>query len=377
MSNGFERKTRTEIVADMQAKAKNLWGNDINLTINTFIGIFIHLISYPISLLWLGLEAIYNAMDINAAEGQDLDNLAKKIGIRRYSSAKAVGEVTFTGDNNVLIPAGFQVETDEDEPKIFETTEQVIITSGSITVEIISIEGGSEYNVTSNTITKMTEVLAGIDDVTNEAETFGGRDRETDTELRERYFQSLDRAGGSTTTSVRANVLEETETSDCIILENINMEVDGNGLPAKSFETIVFGGANQAIADAIFEKKPAGIEPYGSITEIVVDDSGNNQDVSFSRAAGIDIYVEVDLVTSEDYPADGDAQVIDEIETYINSLSINENVIYRKIIDVIFNVTGVIDVNALYIDTVDPPTGEANITIGFREVSDIGSVVIT
>jgi uncharacterized phage protein gp47/JayE len=374
--NGFERKTRVEIVDDMKAKVRNLWSNDINLGNNSLLGLLIQLFSYPISLLWLGLEAVYNAMDINAAEGQDLDNLAKKIGIRRYSSAKAVGEVTFTGDNNVLIPEGFQVETDEDEPKVFETTEQVIITTGSITVEIISTEGGSEYNVPSNTITEMTEVLAGIDGVTNAAETFGGRDRETDTELRERYFQSLDRAGGSTTTSVRANVLEETETSDCIILENITMEVDGNGLPPKSFETIVFGGTNQAIADAIFEKKPGGIEPFGSITETVTDASGNSQNVGFSRATGINIYIEAELITNSDYPADGDSQVISEIESYINSLSINENVIYRKIIDVIFNVQGVIDVNALHIDTVDPPTGEANITIGFREVSDFGGAVI-
>jgi uncharacterized phage protein gp47/JayE len=374
--NGFERKTRVEIVDDMKAKVRNLWSNDINLGNNSLLGLLIQLFSYPISLLWFGLEAIYNAMDINAAVGQDLDNLAKKIGIRRYSSAKAVGEVTFTGDNNVLIPEGFRVETDEDEPKVFETTEQVIITSGSITVEIVSIEGGSGYNVPSNTITEMTEVLAGIDDVTNAAETFGGRDRETDTELRERYFQSLDRAGGSTTTSVRANVLEETETSDCIILENITMEVDSNGLPPKSFEAIVFGGTNQAIADAIFDKKPGGIEPFGSITETVIDASGNNQDVGFSRAAGINIFLEVDLVTGDDYPADGDSQVVSEIEKYINSLSINEDVIYRKIIDVIFNVPGVVDVNALYVDTVDPPTEEANITIGFREVSDVGGVVI-
>ena len=374
--NGFERKTRVEIVSDMKAKAKNLFGNDINLNVNSPLGIIIQLISYPTSLLWFGLEAIYNAMDINAAVGQDLDNLAKKIGIRRYSSAKAVGEVTFTGDNNVLIPEGFQVETEEDEPKVFQTTEQVIITSGSITVEIVSIEGGSEYNVPSNTITEMTEVSAGIDDVTNAAETFGGRDRETDTELRERYFQSLDRAGGSTTTSVRANVLEETETSDCIILENITMEVDGNGLPPKSFETIVFGGTNQAITNAIFEKKPGGIEPFGSITETVIDASGNSQNVGFSRATGINIYIKAELITNSDYPADGDNQVISEIEDYINSLSINENVIYRKIIDVIFNVPGVVDVNALYVDTVDSPTGESNITIEFREVSDVGGVVI-
>ncbi|MFP4017562.1 MAG: baseplate J/gp47 family protein [Halanaerobiales bacterium] len=373
MSNGFERKTRTEIVEDMQAKAKNLWGNDINLAINTLIGIFIHLISYPISLLWFGLEAIYNAMDINAASGQDLDNKAKLIGITRYSGQKSVGEVTFTGDDGTFIPEGFQIETDETEAKVYETTEEVVISDGTATAEIISLENGSEYDVSADTITKMTEVISGIDSLTNNNQTLGGRDRENDTELRERYFDSLDRPGGSTTSSIRANILEETEASACIVLENITMEEDDDGLPPKSFESIVYGGATQSIADAIFEKKPAGIEPFGETSVIVTDDSLNEQIVAFSRATPVDIYFEIDLATNSDFPSDGNDQVIENVVDYIDNLSISDNVIYHKVIDVIFDVTGVEDVTTLYIGTDENPTGETNITIDSREVSETES----
>lgn len=374
--NGFERKTRPEIVEDMQAKAKNLFGNDINLAVNAVIGILIQLLSYPISLLWFGLEAVYNAMNINEAEGQDLDNLAKKIGIKRFSGQKATGEVTevtFEGDNGTVIPEGFQVETDEKEEKVFQTTSEVVITNGSVTVEIISVEEGSQNNVPANTITKTTEVISGIDSVTNNQQTLGGRDRESDTELRQRYFDSLDRPGGSTTTAIRANILEETQASACIVLENVTMQVDSEGLPRKSFESIVYGGTNENIAQAIFEKKPAGIEPFGSITEIVTDSSNNNHQIKFSRATPINIYFDMDLDTNGDYPLNGNEQVTEMLVNYISSVGVGENVIYNKIIDIIFNIEGINDIIRLKIGKVPSPTSEDNIEIQSREVAETES----
>lgn len=371
--NGFERKTRPEIVEDMQAKAKNLFGNDINLAVNAVIGILIQLLSYPISLLWFGLEAVYNAMNINEAEGQDLDNLAKKIGIKRFSGQKATGEVTFEGDNGTVIPEGFQVETDEKEEKVFQTTSEVVITNGSVTVEIISVEEGSQNNVPANTITKTTEVISGIDSVTNNQQTLGGRDRESDTKLRQRYFDSLDRPGGSTTTAIRANILEETQASACIVLENVTMQVDSEGLPRKSFESIVYGGTNENIAQAIFEKKPAGIEPFGSITEIVTDSSNNNHQIKFSRATPINIYFDMDLDTNGDYPLNGNEQVTEMLVNYISSVGVGENVIYNKIIDIIFNIEGINDIIRLKIGKVPSPTSEDNIEIQSREVAETDS----
>lgn len=371
MSNGFERKTRVEIVNDMQAKARNLFGSDINLGTNSPLGILIQLISYPLSLLWFALENVYNAMDINAATGQDLDNMAKKIGIRRFPSQRAVGEVTFTGDNGTLIEEGFQVETDEDVPKIFETTSDVRIEAGTATVEIISLEGGSKYNVPANTITETTEVLSGIDSVNNDAEIIGGRDRETDTQLRERYLNSLDKTGGSTTNAIRAKILGDTDASDCIVLENYTEVTDGNGLPPKSVEAIVYGGTDADIATAVLDSKAGGIETSGTETHLITDDSGQEQTINFERATLVDIYVDITLNTDSDYA--GDDEVISEMINYIDSLQINEDVIYQKFVDVAFNVDGVVDVTDLVIGTSASPTGTSNIAIGFREVANISA----
>ena len=372
--NGFERKTRVEIVEDMQAKARNLFGNNVNLQTNSPLGILIQLVSYPMSLLWFGLENIYNAMDINTADGQDLDNLAKKIGIQRFSSQKAVGEVTFTGDNLTIIPENFQVETDEEVPKVYETTEEVVISGGSATAEIISVEGGSEYNVTAGTITETTEVLSGIDSVTNSAETIGGRDRETDSELRERYLASLDKTGGSTTNAIRAKILEDTDASDCIVLENVTLTTDANGLPAKSVEAIVYGGTDEDIATAILNSKAGGIETSGDETYLITDSSGQEQTINFERATPVDIFVDITIEKDANY--EGDTELENEIIGYVESLLINQDVIYQKFVDVAFNIDGVTDVTALAIDTSDNPTATDNITIGFREVADISTAEI-
>jgi hypothetical protein len=168
------------------------------------------------------------------------------------------------------------------------------------------------------------------------------------------------------------------------------MSTDSNGLPPKSFESIVYGGVNENIAQAIFDKKPAGIESFGNISVLLDDDSGNEQAVGFSRASGINIYVNMDVSTDSNlFPSDGNTQIKDEIIEFIGGelsdgsysmgLSISEDVFYNKIIDLIFNVTGVEDVNTLYIGISSSPTGEANISVNFREVAltDSSWIVIT
>lgn len=382
MSVGFDRKTRVEIVDDMKAKAKNLFGNDVNLAINSPLGILIQLFSYPLSLLWLALEKIYNAMSYKTATGQDLDNRAKNIGITRHPAAKATGEVEFTGDEGVNIPEGYILETDSDPAIQFETTEEVTIDStGTAIAEIVAVEAGSSGNVSANTITEIVNPISGLDSVKNPNPSQGGRNRETDSELRLRYEDSLDRPGGSTANSIRANILERTEASNCLVLENVNNidNANGNGLPAKSFEAVVLGGVNQDIAESIFEKKPAGMEAYGGISNIITDDAGLEKTVAFSRATKVDIYVSADIETNSNYPSGGDNQVIDEIIDYIGGintegdsvtgLNIGQDVIRNKIISLVYNIDGVFDVNSLTIGVDSTSLSANNISIGFREVS--------
>lgn len=380
-SKGFKKKTRTEIVEDMKTRAIGLLGDDINLAISGPLGILLELFSWPISLVWAGLEQVYSAYYIGTSTGQDLDNLAKNIAISRIRGAKAQGEIIVSGEEGTLIPSGFRVSTDTYPAIIYETTSDAIIDqNGEKEMPVVAVEQGSSGNVTSNSITEIINPKSGIDSVTNPEPTSGGRDRETDAEFRARYLESLDRPGGSTINSIRANILENTGSISCIVLQNTTNETDENGLPPKSFEAITLGGEDAEIAEAILEKSPGGIEPFGQIGIYVEDDSGNDQLVSFSRATQVDIYCEIELDVSGDYPQDGDEQVINRIVDYIggintdgdsvSGLSISEDVIRNKLIAaVIKNVSGVDDIPYLALGLNDSELEEDNIAIAFREVA--------
>ena len=376
---GFQKKSRAEIVSDMKSKARNLFGSDINLAINSPLGILIQLFSWPMSLLWFALEKVYNAAYINTSTGQDLDNLAKNIGITRIMAAKASGEIEFVGDDGTIIPGGFLVETDSNPPIQFKTTEEVIIDNGSATVEIVAVEAGSSGNVSGDTITEIVNPISGLDEANNPNPTAGGRNKESDTEFRERYKDSLDRPGGSTANSIRANVLEETEATACVVLENTSMEESEEGLAPKSFETIVLGGEDEEIATAIFDKKPAGMEAYGEESFAITDDAGLEKIVAYSLAAQKDIYVEAEIKVDENYPADGEEQIKDAVVEYIGGvttegdsmrgLSIYNDVIRARLISQMYTVDGVIDVIKMELGVDGEVYAPENIEIEFREVA--------
>jgi uncharacterized phage protein gp47/JayE len=69
------------------------------------------------------------------------------------------------------------------------------------------------------------------------------------------------------------------------------------GLPGKSFEIIVEGGATVDIANAILGSKPAGIETYGDITTTVFNAQGMPYNISFSNPIQVPIYVTINLTT--------------------------------------------------------------------------------
>jgi uncharacterized phage protein gp47/JayE len=165
---GFRKKSRAELVADMEITAKNLFGDNINLADNSPLGLFIKVLSYPLALLWQGLEGVYNSAFINTASGQSLDYLGQYIGIERKGASKAKGIAKFTGQAGFEIPQGFLIETEGDSIIQFQTTESGVISpNNSVKVKVKLVDEEQEGNIASNTITKMAQPISGIESVNN------------------------------------------------------------------------------------------------------------------------------------------------------------------------------------------------------------------
>lgn len=123
--------------------------------------------------------------------GEYLDAHAKSRGMTRKAATAATGEVTITGAENIIIPAGTTVSTaslnNEDPAVAYQTTEEATIPiSGTVTVPIVCAQTGTVGNTNPNTIILLGSTVVGITSVTNEEAVSGGTDEESDESLIER-----------------------------------------------------------------------------------------------------------------------------------------------------------------------------------------------
>lgn len=151
--------------------------------------------------------------------------------------------------------------------------------------------------------------------------------------------------------------------------------VISGGRPPKSFETVVQGGSDNAVALKIWQLKPAGIQTFGNTNVIIIDSQGNNQPINFSRATPIYISVTAALTLNpqETFPANGQELVSEAILAYGNSLGIGVDVFIQRVQAAIFSVPGIASATVQLARTLNPNDipvyGSADIDIGQTEVS--------
>ena len=379
---GFRRPTYAELLDALEYKARELFGSKANLTVRSPLGIFLRIFAWMLNLLFSTLEDVYNSRFIDTAVGSSLYNLGRAIGLRLLGAQKAVGYLTFTGDNGVEVPEGFLAETIAGVQYI--TLQSATIKDGSVIVPATAVIPGPDGKTEAGTITMITNPKTGIATVVNIGAFEGGRDTETDAEFRERYYASTDFAGGVNIDAVVAEIYESVEAVIAVTGdENDTDETDENGLPPHSIEVVAYGGLDEEIAEAIFKRKAAGIQTYGNTTIPVVSASGKTFNISFSRPAPVNVWVKVfNLVTDRHFPLDGVEQIKAAIVSYIGSdtrggLDIGEDVICVKLPTEVLKVSGVVDFD-LQISADGETYGWNNVEIAARQkaVTDEGMVSV-
>ncbi len=350
---GFKRKTYTDIILDLETRAKELFGENINLTERSPLGLFLRIIAWATSILWQLAEKIYYSAYVDDAEGIQLDKVAKNIGRTRRGAKAAIGKVLVIGDEGTVISRENLTIGTKDNIRFIPSETIIIDSSGEIEVPIIAVEAGASGNVPANTITEIITPIAGLQSVTNPQPTKEGRNAEIDKEFRERYYISIARAGASTIDSITASLLDVEDVRTALVIENTTNEVDAEGRPPKSIQCYVLGGTKKQVAEAIFSTKPAGIETYGYEVETVTDLSGRVHYIRFGYAEVIPIFINISLIRNSKYRPDGDKLIKSEIIKYIggydydgqlyNGLNIEQDVIFTRLVTAISKVDGVDD----------------------------------
>lgn len=380
---GFRRPTYAELLDALEYKARELFGSEANLTVRSPLGVFLRIYAWMLNLLFSTLEDVYNSRFIDTAVGSSLYNLGRAIGLRLLGAQKAVGYLTFSGEDGAVVPEGFLAETTAGIQYI--TVAQGVIEGGSVTLPCTAVIPGPDGNTDADTITTITNPKSGVESVTNAAAFEGGRSTETDAEFRERYYASVDIAGGVNIDAIVAEIYESVEAVISVIgEENDTDETNEHGLPPHSIEIVAYGGLDEEIAQAIYSRKAAGIQTYGSKTIPVVTASGNTYDIHFSRPTPVKVWIKVyDLVTNAQFPLDGIEQIKASIVSYLGSdtkggLDIGQDVICMAIPAQVYKVSGVVDFK-LQISADGETYGWENIDIAAREkaVTEEGLVSVT
>lgn len=383
---GFKRKTYNELQQEMDQRARELFGDDINTSERSPIGILIRLFAWFLGKSWELAEKVYNSGFVTKAEGVQLDNLTPLYNTQRIAEQSARTTLSFTGTANYTILTGTQFATENDI--LFTLTEDVTLDSlGNGAGIAYAVETGASGNVLANTITVQAEPDVDVLTVNNLENATGGREEETDSELVNRLLDSSAAGGSGTGNSIRARLLGVTGVRAASVIENNTMAtVDGN--EPKSIHVYVLGGESEDVAQAIFEKKSAGIGTNGAEIVNVEDASGNNQVIKFDYAVEVPIYVNADITTNNAYPADGAAQVQDAIIRYIgglaqdgteyNGLGMGDDVVWSKLVQTILSqVEGIEDVT-LTIGKTAGSLSASNIAIEAEEVAqtDVAKVEV-
>lgn len=375
---GFVRLTYDDILNLKIKRARELFGEDIDTSDQSVLGKFIRICAYDQAIAEEEIEAVYFARFPDTASGQSLDRLLVFTGITRNPAEPAEYSVKATGTAGHTIPAGFLVGT-ESGITYYTVQEATIGEGGTCTLKVSCTQSGSLGNVVAGSIDRVVNPDASVTSVQGLERLSAGRDVESDKDLRARLKAAIAGSGSCNENALRASLLRVPTVQFAAVVTNDTDSADSAGRPAHSFECYVLGGNDyrQEIGEAIYDKRPVGIQTVGDESVTVKDGSGNDTTVKFSFAPNVSVTVKVKIKTSAAYPSDGDDLVSENVTGCINGLGIGNSLVLSSLYGHIYSVQGVQEVTSLQLST-DGGTSYStdNVTVPSYGVAVCANVIV-
>lgn len=282
------------------------------------------------------IEIVESKLDIMNLKNDELSRFVyARTGITRKSATHANSILKIVGNAGTKINQGDLASTPSGV--LYEFIESTTIdTSGINNVKVICQSAGAVGNTPANTITILPISIDGVVSITNPSAITNGYDAETDDELRERYFDKLQRpgkAGNKYHFEEWAKSVVGVGDARCIPRYNGPLSVkviiiDSNGMPASS-ELV-------ATTRALIESEMAfGVEDLSVVG---------------ATAVPINLAVTLRLLSSAD-EVTVVASIKENIKAYLKELAFKVNrVSYAKIGALIIETEGVADYENLLIN---------------------------
>ena len=183
--------------------------------------------------------------DINTKVGADLDAFVNLFGFDRLQAKRATGSVTFSrgtpADRDYIIPFGTQIYAPATSTSVaiyFSTSGVAVLPEGSTQVEV-PVEasvGGTAGNVAAGRVSNIAASIDGVTSVVNSNGFIGGRDYESDSDLRARWQRTVLRSIAGTEDQFLGLAYNEPGVTRAIVIGAVEeyleqIEVINDGAP--------------------------------------------------------------------------------------------------------------------------------------------------
>lgn len=342
---GFIAPTYAEWLEDVEGSFKSRFGDDIALSSNSNFGMLAREYAWRMVEVTEQLQLVYYAGFYSTATDTSLDRLGANIGVVRKVAAPSHVALKITTDDEYLIQAGEQFETEDGI--VFNLLDDVVTKKDNdgnwVGIgNLESDETGTMNNVGANTITVVSNPDDAILEVTNQEPAYGGNDEETDEDYRERLVLENISKEGPTANGIRSALMNVSGVREVGIVDNDQNSTDEYGNPPYSVHVYVLGGSDNDIAETLNNRVAAGVTLAGSRAVNITDDSGITKTIRFDHATEVPIFIQVEIKTSDSWNQDdGPNQIKSDIAQKINALEMGQTVHLTKLFANVYDKPGV------------------------------------
>lgn len=379
--NGIQAPSYAEIFEYFQSKAREIFGQDVNIDADTQDGQLIAIFALALSDVNAQAIATYNQFNPNTAVGVGLDSAVKTNGITRHTATNSTVDLVLIGQAGTVITNG--IATDDNENRWLLPEQVIIPVSGEITVTATAEEVGA-IEASPNTITQIGTPTLGWQSVNNPTQATVGVAVETDAELRQRQSRSTELPSVSLWEGIIGSLLNLPGVIRVSGVKNDEDDPSLEGVPGHTIAMIVDGGEVDEIGETIFLKKGEGVGTYGSVQTTYVDTYGFPNVIKFLRPTIVNAYVTLTITPSTTYISSVADEIKQRIADYINGLSIGESVNIARVLssavkDCTTGVDDRFDVTAITMGEASGSQTAASIPIEWNEAAycDVDNITVT
>lgn len=399
---GFIPKITSDFLLDITTKARGTVDANLDLGPTEPMGQIVGAVAGSLAEVGEVLQTIYNAVNPNAAAGVFLYGIGAISGTKPKPATFSSCIVNANMATGATVAAGLVANVNG------QTTNTWILQGacdsvGNLLSTVLTASGAGVYTslwfasaagpiaAAAGQLTVVPSLPAGLNSITNPQDAVKGQLAETDSAFRTRRELEIAASGSESLDAIRAAVLLVTGVISCQVFENYTDTVDAFGRPPHSIEAVVWdavvpAASSNAIAQALWNNKPGGIQYYtfSGDNGNAKDSQGNLHNVIFTRVAPITVYVNITTVGVPTGATGSTTAVANSIVSTSSKFVPGSGVIRSQLMcaplpDGPFPVAGCTDVTAFTLGLSGSPTGVSNLTMTVRQFPYLstGNIVVT